>query len=240
MFSGKNKTQKKYFLPCGGITAEVTEKKIRHMYLRVCAYTGDIKISAPEGIGREKIRSFLDSRTPWIKARQAGPRREKKPAPDFKTGDKVYCRGKSFLLNVIERPGPPEVCAGASGRLMLYISCGSSSGSRGRAFDEWYRQRLTEDIPPVIRRWEKILNVRVKLWRVRKMKTRWGTCSVHDSRVWFNLELAKKPPELLEYIVVHELLHLIEPGHTVKYRGLMDEFMPDWRLRKEKLDRFPG
>ncbi len=237
----KNKTQKKYFLSCGSITAEVTEKNIRHMYLRVCAYTGAIKISAPEGIGRGKIFSFLDSRTPWIKARQAGPRRKNKPAPDYKTGDKVYCRGNCFILDVAERPGRPEVCADAeSGRLTLFISRESSSASRGRVFEEWYRQRLTEALPPVILRWEKILNVRVKQWRVRKMKTRWGTCSVNDSRVWFNLELAKKPPELLEYIVVHELLHLIEPGHTARYRGLMDEFMPDWRDRKKNLNLFPG
>ncbi|MBM4429504.1 MAG: M48 family metallopeptidase, partial [Chloroflexi bacterium] len=111
----------------------------------------------------------------------------------------------------------------------------ASAATRQRVLDEWYRERLRELVPPLLARWESTLGVRSAEWRIRKMKTRWGSCSLKARRIWLNLKLAKKPEACLEFIVVHELLHLIERGHGARFRALLDRYLPDWRERRRML-----
>lgn len=226
----------KYRLELEGIPVEVALKKIRHLYLMVCPRTGAVKISAPRGAGRGMIEEFARRRLAWIKKN-----RPEKPLLPLKyaAGEIHYFEGRALSLRVSEHDGRPGAGLHAPSEIRLYVKEGSGVRERRRVLEEWYRARLKERIPPLVKKWEGITGVKVNQWRVRKMKTRWGSCSINERRIWFNLELAKKPARCLEYIAVHEIAHLIEPGHNRRYKALMDGFLPDWRLRRQELDGSP-
>ena len=239
LFRNRKTRPDKYTLSLGGIPVEVTRKNIRHLYLRVCPRTGTVRISAPRGAGRDRVSEFARQRAEWIKKHRSKRPERARPPLKYVTGETHYFRGRAFVLEAEDHDGPPEVSL-RGGYLNLKVRKGSGIEKRKQVMDGWYRERLKEKIPPLIGKWEKKAGVKVNEWRIRKMKTRWGTCSVNKRRIWFNLELMKKPAECLEYIVVHEITHLLEPRHDKRYRALMDGFMPGWRERKKELDNFPG
>ena len=155
------------------------------------------------------------------------------------TGESHYVQGRRYRLDVVEHDGPSSICQPNNTTLQLRVRPGTDRGKREAVLHRWYRQRLHEQIPELIALWEPVLGVKVTEWRIKKMKTRWGTCNIESRRIWINLELAKKPSECLEYILVHEMVHLLERHHNYLFRAHMDQLMPQWRLHREILNRAP-
>jgi predicted metal-dependent hydrolase len=143
------------------------------------------------------------------------------------------------LLEVIEHQGKNTVDISASNKLLLKVRPGTTKASKEKLLKEWYRTQMKEQVPPLLQKWERIIGVQANDWGIKQMKTKWGACNIEAKRIWLNLELAKKPPICLEYILVHELVHLHERHHNERFIGLMNQFMPKWRLHREELNRLP-
>ncbi|MEA5533713.1 SprT family zinc-dependent metalloprotease [Crocosphaera sp. XPORK-15E] len=218
----------------------VTRKKIKNLHLTVHPPDGEVRISAPLHLNDETIRLFAISKLHWIKKNQAKlknqPRQNKKK---FVTGETHYYQGKPYLLNVIYYIKTPKVEIRNNTYLDLYVKEGSEQNQREQTLINWYRQQLKSEIPAIIRKWEKIMQIEVKEWGVKKMKTRWGTCNIQAQRIWLNLELIKTPSHCLEYVIVHEMTHFFERHHNEKFRKLMDQFLPHWSIYKEELNQTP-
>lgn len=143
------------------------------------------------------------------------------------------------MLNVVYNNGPPRVILRNNTTMDLYVRTGSDTARRGRALLDWYRAQLSAAVPPLLAKWEPIVGVEVADWGVKRMKTKWGTCNIEARRIWLNLELAKTSVRCLEYIIVHEMVHLLERGHTERFTAYMDRFLPQWRLLRDELNRGP-
>jgi predicted metal-dependent hydrolase len=146
--------------------------------------------------------------------------------------------GKRYLLKIIEHDERPKISLGHS-ELLLHVRPKTSTAQKQAIMDEWLREELKKALPPLIAKWEPVMGVQVKKFFVQKMKTRWGSCNYTKANVRFNSELAKKPIECLEYVVVHELVHLLEPSHNARFHRLMTQFLPHWKLIKDELNRLP-
>lgn len=144
-----------------------------------------------------------------------------------------------YRLRVIACNGPPKVVVRGHGKIELHVRGELSPEQRERVLLSWYRQRLSELIPPLLEKWQNALGVQPREWAIRKMKTKWGACNMEARRIWLNLELAKKPVQCLEYIVVHELVHLLERHHNETFSALMSEFLPQWKTRRAELNAAP-
>lgn len=222
----------------GNIVVDVVRKDIKNLHLRVYHPTGRVRIAAPLRINDETIRSFIVSKIGWIKKHQSKiDGQERQPVRQFVSGESHHYQGQSYLINVIYHDAGPKVEIRDRTYIDLYVKPGSNQLQRKKVITEWYRSQLKKQIPGLIEKWEHIVGVEINDWCVKKMKTRWGTCNRKAKRIWINLELAKKPLHCLEFIIVHELTHLIERYHNDRFKGLMDGFMPQWRLYKEELNR---
>ena len=178
---------------------------------------------------------------PWVRRQQERQRqRERESARVFASGERHYVEGIGRVLNVTTHEGPPHVGLLGDSTLEMRVRPGTSPDDRADLLADWYRDRLKTSIPRLIAAWEPFMGVTVKEWRIRKMRTRWGSCSVRNGRIWLSLELAKKPMRCLEYVIVHEMAHLIEPSHNRRFWGILDRHMPDWRVRRDELNRFPA
>lgn len=226
-------------LKLGNITVDVVQKNIKNIHLSVYPPTGRVRISAPNRIGLDTIRVFVISKLSWIKKQQTRLRNQEREAQrEFINRESHYFNGKRYLLKVTERDAAPKVVLKHS-TIELHVRPETDAMKRKSILDEWYRRKLKETVPSLIEKWEKKINVQVNEFGIKKMKTKWGTCNIKAKRIWLNLELAKKPPECLEYIVVHEMVHLLERNHSDKFIALMTEFMPKWRFYKDELNRLP-
>jgi len=226
-------------LKLGNITIDVVQKNIKNIHLSVYPPAGRVRISAPNRMDLATIRVFAISKLSWIKKQQTRLRNQKREAPrEFLNKESHYFKGKRYLLKVTERIAAPRVVLKHS-MIELHVRPGTNVEKRKTLLDEWYRQQLKELVPILIEKWEKKMNVQVKEFGIKKMKTKWGTCNRQAKRIWLNLELAKKPIECLEYIVVHEMAHLLEKNHNDRFISLMSEFMPKWRFYKDELNRLP-
>jgi predicted metal-dependent hydrolase len=155
------------------------------------------------------------------------------------TGESHYVQGRRYRLSIVEHEGPPEVRFTKNTIMELRVRPGMSAHQREAVLQRWYREQLRAQIPPLIAKWEPALGVRVAEWGIRKMKTHWGTCNTAAGRIWINLELAKKQASCLEYVLVHEMVHLLERHHNECFKGLMDTYMPQWRIYRDRLNRAP-
>lgn len=218
------------------IEIEITKKNIKNIYLSVNPPNGEVRISAPKKMTEDAIKLFVVSKISWIeKQKEKFDNQEKIMEKEYITGESHYYFGESYLLNVVyQSSNKANVEIRNKKYIDLYVKEGSSREKREYIMKEWYRKELKSIIPSMIDKWEKIMNLKVKEWGVKQMKTRWGTCNPNASRIWLNLELAKTPPHFLEYIIVHEMAHLIEKGHGDKFKAIMDKYYPNWRnVRKE-------
>lgn len=216
---------------------EVTKKNIKNINLSIHGPIGVVKLSAPLHIDDEVIRKFIISRVPWIKKQKL--RFESKEV----IVDKVYISGElhpyfgqDYPLKVICQSSNRTKVEINNGVINIYVPEGSIVEKIEFVLQEWYRKQLKKALPPVIEKYERIMGVNVESWGIKKMKTRWGTCNTKDKRVWINLELAKKSPQCLDYIVVHEMAHLIERGHGDRFKAIMDKYYPNWRSVKAELN----
>ena len=213
------------------IVIEVTRKKMKNIRLRIYP-NGSIKLSVPQRITQEAIHTFLISKLNWIQEKQAKFQHQQRATPP----DQNYVWGRRYLLNVIEQDTRPHITL-TDNEMRLYVRSDTTQEFRQVIIDEWLRDELKRAIPPLIEKWQQIMGVVVKKFFVQKMKTRWGSCNYTQGNVRFNSELAKKPPQCLEYVVVHELAHLLEPSHNARFHSLMSQFMPNWKLIKAELNR---
>ncbi len=223
----------------GNITIDVEHKDIKNIHLSVYPPNGKVKISAPTRMDLDTIRVYAISKLQWIKKKQNQFRNQERETPrEYLTKESHYFLGKRYLLKVIEHDASPSVTL-THREIIMYVRPGIPPNKKQEIMDEWYRRELKEIIPPLLSKWETIIGVKTNEFGIKKMKTKWGTCNPEKKRIWINLELAKKPVECIEYIVVHELVHLLERTHNERFIGYMDEFMPKWRFYREELNRLP-
>ncbi len=233
--STRNIKRKKIEL--GDICLEVMLKDIKNVHLSVYPPTGTVRISAPFRMNLDLIRMFAISKLGWIRKHQAkmlGQKRETQR--EYLTRESHYFLGKRYLLKVIEKNGTPQVIL-KHDTIELCVRKDVNGGRKQDIFQEWYRQQLKKIVPEYIMQYEKKMGVVVKDFGIKKMKTRWGTCNAKAKRIWLNLELAKKPVECIEYIIVHEMVHLLERTHNKKFIAYMDKFLPKWKHQREELNR---
>lgn len=232
--------EERHKVEVGGIAIEVVRKDIRNVHLAVYPPDGRVRIAVPLRVSDDAARLAVVDKLGWIRRqRDAFARQPRQSAREMVTGESHYVWGRRVRLNVVETTGRPCVQRRGPTTLDLHVRPGTSVERREAVLTEWHRDQLKAAVPPLIEAWESALGVRVGDWRVRRMRTRWGSCNPDAGRILLNLELAKKPPECLEFIVVHEMVHLLERRHSDRFRALMDRHLPDWRLRRETLNRAP-
>lgn len=231
---------KRYQVSVNGLPVEVIRKNIKNLHLRVYPPEGHVRIAVPLLVSDDAVRVAVASRLAWIKRQQERFQNQARQlAPEYIFGESHYLFGQRFLLNVLYHKGAGRLVQRNNSWLDLYVREGSSLEQRERVFQEWYRKQLRELIPSLIEKWEGPLCVHVAEWGVKRMKTRWGSCNIKARRIWLNLELAKKPLCCLEYVVVHEMVHLLESKHNARFIAYMDKFLPEWRSIREELNRLP-
>jgi len=238
------------------LRVDVIRKRIKHLHLSVYPQDGRVRVSAPMSVSDDAVRLAVIDKLGWIRRKQAKMREQPRQSPrEMVTGESHYFQGQRYLLNVIETDGRQTVILNGNRTMDLYVRPGAGAGSekgvgaavaagpetlkRLAILRRWYREQLHNQIPELIAKWEPIVGVDVAEWRIKRMKTRWGTCNIQDRRVWLNLELAKKPMNCLEFVLVHEMVHLHERLHNERFMAHMDKFMPQWRLYKDELNRRP-
>jgi hypothetical protein len=223
-----------------GLAVDVVRKDIKNLHMGVYPPNGRIRVAAPLRMDDEAVRLAVSTKLAWIKRQQNRFRnQERQPPRQYIYRESHYYFGHRYLLNVIEQDGPARVAIRNKTILDLYLPKGTDTEKREQIVQAWYRKELKTAIPSMIEKWESVVGVHVSSWGVKKMKTKWGSYSNEANRIWLNLELAKKPVQCLEYIIVHEMIHLIERHHNDHFRELMDEFMPQWQSYREELNRAP-
>ena len=196
-------------LKLGNITVDVIQKDIKNIHLSVYPPTGKVRIAAPSRIDLDTIRIFAISKLNWIKKQQVKLKNQEREAPkEFINRESHYFLGKRYLLKVIEQNASPRIEL-KHHTIDLYVRPETSKEKKKSLLDEWYRNQLKQRIPDIIKKWEQKMDVHINEFGIKKMKTRWGTCNPKAKRIWLNLELAKKPTECLECIVIHEMAHLL-------------------------------
>ena len=223
-----------------GIAVDVVRKKIKNLHLGVYPPNGRVRVAVPGTVSDNAVRLAVIDKLAWIKRQRSKfaeqPRQSRR---EMVNGESHYFLGRRYRLRIRETDGPPNVSVRGIASLDLFVPRGAGADQRAKVLSRWHRAQLWALLPPLVEKWQEKLGVRPSAWGIRKMKTKWGSCSVDSGRVWFNLELVKKRPQCLEYIVAHELVHLLEPHHNDRFTALMDANMPNWRLLRSELNRAP-
>ncbi|WP_133136858.1 M48 family metallopeptidase [Legionella rowbothamii] len=219
-----------------GISIEVLRKPIKNMNLRIYPPDGLVRVSAPLKYSERLIRKTLEEKKTWIHEHRE---RMRNRAPlenlPLQTGVSIPFMGKNYLLIIEEHHGPNHVELHDE-LIHCYIRPGSSPTQLQALVDTWYKRQMELLLPNLLLHWETIVGVKTKQWGIKKMKTRWGSCNPHAARIWLNLNLIKKPKICLEYVLVHELVHMLEPSHNKRFYGFMSQFMPQWREHQHLLE----
>lgn len=216
---------------------EVIKKDIKNIHLSVHPPNGRVRLAAPSPTDEDTIRLFVISKLNWIKKQQRELlTQERLSAREFVSGESHYFFGDRYLLNVMKTTGKQHVEVVGKKTMNLYVRDASTALQMERVMNEWYRDELKKVIPHYIEKWEKEMAVHVKDWGIKRMKTKWGSCNIDAQRIWVNLELAKKPPHCLEYVIIHEMVHLLERHHNKRFRAYMDRFLPNWRAIRSELN----
>jgi predicted metal-dependent hydrolase len=210
----------------------VERKPIKNMYMRVVPPDGKVKIAAPVLFPDERIWEFAVSKIPWIKRRRKILADKPRPAVlQYTSGETLPVLGKAYPL-VVQHGGSNKAFFN-NDSIVLQVRNNTPRERKAKIIEEWYRDILKKIVPGIMERWEKAIGVKIAEWKIQNMRTKWGTCNIRERRIVLNLQLAKKAPEYLEYVIIHELLHLLEKSHNSKFKNNMDTFCPNWRqLRK--------
>lgn len=223
----------------GEMAVEVVQKDIKNIHLSVYPPNGRVKVAAPRQMSQDVIRAYLISKLSWIRKQQTKFRNQEREAPrDYVSRESHYYLGKRYLLKVIKHAGPARIVLKHQ-IIEMYVRPSTAKAKRKELLQEWYRNQLRQLVPPLIEKWERRMKVKVKEFGIRRMRTKWGTCNAQAKRIWVNLELAKKPVECLEYIVVHEMVHLMERRHNERFMAYLNHYMPGWKRIREELNRLP-
>lgn len=221
----------------GNIKIVITKKDIKNMYIRVLPPEGTVQITAPQAASDDAIRMFAVSRISWIKKqKQQFEEQARQTKRQYVTGESYYVWGRRYRLDVQYSNLRNDVRI-SGGKLILQVRKESTVQQRESTLNEWYRSQLKQAVPEVLEKCEQIVGVKVNEWHVKNMRTKWGTCNAEQKRIWLNLQLAKKTPECLAYVITHELVHFMERNHSEQFRQYMDKFFPNWRMVKENLNQ---
>ncbi|MDP3267482.1 MAG: SprT family zinc-dependent metalloprotease [Legionella sp.] len=211
-----------------GIPIEIIRKPIKGVNLRIYP-DGFVKVSAPLKYSERLLKHYLIEKSPWIQKQRARlavthiPQEQK-----IETGASIPFKGKNYLLILEEQYGPSHIEIKEE-IIYLFLPPQTSALRKEAILERWYRHEMNSIIPTLIDHWQKIIGVRTSQWGIKKMKTRWGSCNTRTHRIWLNLSLIKKHPKCLEYVLVHELVHLLEASHNQRFYALMNQFMPEWQ-----------
>ena len=223
-----------------GLVVNVVRKNIKNLHLAVYPPDGRVRVAVPLRVDDEAVRLAVLTKFSWIRKQQEKFNQQERQTPrEYVSGESHYFQGARYRLNVIQHDGSNMVVVRNKRFIDLYVRPESSVDQRRRVMAAWYRQYLKDIIPGVIAKWELLMGVSVKEWGVKQMKTKWGTCNINAGRIWINLELAKKSPRCLEYVIVHEMVHLLERLHNDRFKALMSQYLPQWQMIREELNREP-
>ena len=226
-------------LDLGGIPVDVVFKDIKNVHLSVYPPTGRVRISAPSRMSLDTVRVYAISKLDWIKQQRKKLReQERETKRQYLDRESHYVWGERYLLKVIEQDAAPSVELKHS-RMLLRVRPGTSDEKKQAIVEGWYREQIKSAVPLLIEKWEPLLGVKVEQFFVQRMKTKWGGCNSARGHIRLNTDLAKKPQNCLEYIVVHEMVHLMEPTHNVRFVALMDDHLPQWQHYRDMLNRLP-
>ncbi len=219
-----------------GINVQVVRKDIRNINFSVRAPDGQVRVSVPKYITDDALESAVLSRLGWIRKKiQTIKSLPTPPVKIYVSGEGHYFMGEPYKLEVVEQSSKPHILLQTPGTLQMLIRHNTSIAAREKLLYEWYRVELKKRLPPLIEKWQPIIGKKVSDWGVKRMKTRWGTCNINKKRIWLNLELIKRSEICLEYVVVHEMTHLLECNHNTRFKKLLDGFMPGWRRIESEL-----
>lgn len=222
------------------IPVKVVRKNIKNLHLSVCPPEGQVRLSVPAHTTDDNVRLAVVSRLTWIKKQQASFKKQARQTErNYVSGESHYFQGRRYLLNVVTHRSRHTLTLRNNSIMELKVGPETSRDNRARVINDWYREYLKNTIPELLEKWQPKIGKSVASWGVKKMKTKWGSCNIGAKRIWLNLELAKKSPECLEYILVHELVHLHERHHNDRFKSLMDKFLPNWRLSRDLLKSEP-
>lgn len=222
-----------------GMRIRVVRKNIRNLHLSVNPPTGTVRITAPEWMEAEAIRLFAIDKLGWIRRQQKKMREQERETPrEYLERESHYVWGRRYLLHLVEHDAAPKVELGPR-QLLMRVRSGTDTARREAILHDWYRAQIRDALPALLAKWEPRVERRVNRVFVQHMKTKWGSCNPVGGNIRLNSELARKPPECLEYILLHELAHLREPTHGERFVALMNRLMPNWRDRRDALNRLP-
>lgn len=218
------------------IDIHLQRKAIKNLYIRVKPPVGQVTVSIPKRLSDKVVMQFISERLPWIRKQQQKFIDYQVPLEsEYIEGERHYLWGELLPLKVVERHAKHELIK-ADDELYLYVRPGTTIENKALVLESFYKKSITEQLEVLVPIWEEKMSVVTPEIRLRTMKTRWGSCRVDGKRIWLNTELAKKSIESLEYVLVHEMVHLFEPSHNYRFKGLMDRFLPDWRERQLRLN----
>ncbi|WP_432786806.1 hypothetical protein AAEX37_00866 [Oligella sp. MSHR50489EDL] len=219
------------------IDIQIHQKAIKNLYIRVLPPAGQVVVSLPKRMSEQMAMEFIIQRLPWIKAqRQRFAHYQAAPELQYETGEYHYVWGKAYRLQVIERNGKHEIHHDETGLYML-VRPGTSIKNRALVMENYYKDTMQIALQQFyVPHWEAQMGIKAPLIDLRRMKSRWGSCRSDGKRICLNTELAKRPLESIEYVFVHEMVHLLEQSHNHRFQALMDHFLPDWRERKQRLN----
>lgn len=221
------------------IPVEVEWKEIKNIHLTVYPPDARVHISAPMNMQKDSIRLYIITKLGWINKRiEMILNQARQTGREYVSGENHYYKGIRYRLNVVYQQAPPAVSFNGTQFINLYIREGSNIEKRAEVMREWYRSELKATLPPIIEKWEEILKAKANHWEVKQMKTLWGSCNHKTKRLIFNLELIKKPTHCIEYIVAHEMTHLVERLHNSRFTAILDAHIPNWRMLKDELNEF--
>ena len=234
MLAHKNSTVPSVFkstsITLSGIKILILRKNIKNINFSVSSKDAQVRVSAPINLNDEIVISAIHAKLGWIQnSIEISKHRIEKSKQNFNNGEKLNFLGNQYTLKLIEQARKPSISIDSSGIVNIRVRKNATTCSKEALLKEWYRAELKQRIPLLIEKWQPIVGEKVSEWGVKKMKTRWGTCNINKKRIWLNLELAKQPEECLEYVVVHEMTHLLERKHNARFKELLDGFIPDWK-----------
>jgi predicted metal-dependent hydrolase len=223
-----------------GLPVQIVRKGIKNLHLGVYPPHGRVRVAAPMAVTDDAVRLAVIDKLGWIKRQRAKfaaqPRQSDR---EMVRGESHYFLGTRYRLRIVPASGAASIVLRNKNSMELHVRPDATVDQRVAALHQWYRQQLRDLIPPLLKKWEKALGVDAATWGIKKMKTKWGSCNAAARRIWLNLELAKKPVQCLEYVIAHELAHLIERHHNDRFIGLMDRHLPHWRLSRQELNATP-
>ncbi len=222
----------------GGWHLDISYKSVRHIYFRIYPGQKQVKITVPRRISCSDLDTAIQAKSRWLLKKIAAPRSIAGPGSELKDEGGCRFKGRAYPLFFRDGGGQPRVLVDAETGITVYTRPGTGPEKKAGVLSQWMRQCLKQEIQILLDRWQPVMGVQAAQFGVKKMKTRWGSCNTRAGRIWINLALIRLSPGLLEYVLVHELTHLLEPSHNPRFYHLMDQFLPRWKGDKEELDRY--